>query len=1035
MMNLRSPKITLCLVLLVSTAAEARDWYVRAGSIDGDGSRAMPFNDPWQALEKAEAGDALHVAEGKYYGRLGLGTWKIPYDNMQLIGGYDRDFKTRDPWRHLTELLWDPASKNWPKEERLGSSAKGVVIDGVVIDMKDQTHYTDETQTSRKDMPSENAMMFWNAVTVRNCVIVNPGNYGIVTTGAALIENNLIVNAIGWAISIRMGQKEPATIRNNTMVFTWTYKDPGKGAYQGSPISLSGPALVTNNIIAHNDNHGILTTTAPDRVSITNNLFFMNLFSNVKSGFDGKDFIVDDKSMELLEEMGFKAYDGNEIKNPQLPFDPVWLSRYQKRTAGSPGKLVMDDFNKLRQALGLDLKGGAYNEAVGVAPAYAIEKALLLMQPKANIKQGARRIALSVNLSDAVATAEPARTYVKNDLANWLGNPSSVEGKALEIVIAVGGVANIGGIPSQFDKKDYAAAVIYDRSSGDLRATAFFKKGSNAQRAIDAASGWYQGTGKPSRLFLARGVAMLTTGLPKAGFLLESLEPYTDAAPVAKAVTGKDWFVRAGSTGGNGSREKPFRDPYQALEKVEQGDTIHVSEGEYNGQMKVGQWRIDTPNISLLGGYDKDFKTRNPWKHPTRLQAGDTKSRKGGFTIEGVDDHAGAVIDGFVFDRFVNNKYNPDGDLDYSLSEKSVHLRLFKQDCIVRNNVFLNGAEGAVRMGTAQTFENNIVINHYQFAIKVSSQEDPRPFVFRNNTVAFAWDLRFGQGLGAGGYLLDLGGRVQAVVDNNVFEFADNDAIRMAAEATGVELTRNSFSHNLWSNVQRPGAMEAVDDKTFAKLADFGFKKNTGNVVQSANLPLPKQWFDVYLGRVAYTPGKVTMDEWNQLREIMGQPVLATGASAGSGRAPAFPWKDALNVFPKNPKTTQGARAMDLPVEFKGVERTEESHEYEEVTWDSSARTPDAWAKLDGRRVAIKVVIREPSTSYYLPDISKDDHLCFTTVGPSGNEGGLPLRSYVKKGTRQERMVRQAKSEQTYIVRGIAREKKQMVVEQVERVD
>jgi hypothetical protein len=77
-----------------------------------------------------------------------------------------------------------------------------------------------------------------------------------------------------------------------------------------------------------------------------------------------------------------------------------------------------------------------------------------------------------------------------------------------------------------------------------------------------------------------------------------------------------------------------------------------------------------------------------------------------------------------------------------------------------------------------------------------------------------------------------------------------------------------------------------------------------------------------------------------------------------------------------------------------------------------------------------------------LDDVKKDDYLCFMATGPEGSEsGGLPLRLYVKKGTRQERVVQQAKPyssgpvEQTYTIKGVVRSNRQMVAEGIERAD
>src|SRR5215467_8461501 len=107
-MRFRAIALSAVAVLaLVSTAAapaRAREWFVRAGSEGGDGSQAKPFADPWQALETCEAGDVVHITGGKYFGKLNQGMWVIPFDNVQFIGGYDVEFKTRDPWTNRSEL-------------------------------------------------------------------------------------------------------------------------------------------------------------------------------------------------------------------------------------------------------------------------------------------------------------------------------------------------------------------------------------------------------------------------------------------------------------------------------------------------------------------------------------------------------------------------------------------------------------------------------------------------------------------------------------------------------------------------------------------------------------------------------------------------------------------------------------------------------------------------------------------------------------------------------------------------------------------
>src|SRR5439155_25864687 len=97
------------------------------------------------------------------------------------------------------------------------------------------------------------------------------------------------------------------------------------------------------------DQNGIYMTTAAEGVSLSGNLFFMNLYSNLKFFHEAKDIPIDDQSMDQLDEVGFKDASGNEVKNPHLAVDPKWMDAVSKRTSANPGKLQMDDCNKARQ--------------------------------------------------------------------------------------------------------------------------------------------------------------------------------------------------------------------------------------------------------------------------------------------------------------------------------------------------------------------------------------------------------------------------------------------------------------------------------------------------------------------------------------------------------------------------------------------------------------------------------------------------------------------------------------------------------------
>jgi len=1037
--------------LSVSEASpRAHEWFVRAGSEGGDGTAAKPFADPWQALEKCEAGAVIHIAGGRYFGKLNAATWVIPFDTVQLIGGYDKDFKERDPWKHRTELAWDPASKNPPRDARLKSQARNVVVDGLVIDMKDSSSYTDETKTGRKEkqIPGENAMDFTQAATVRNCVIINPDGYAISAPPGSTIENNLILNAIVFGVTIYTNTGDfktaVATIRNNTILFTWGFKEPGKGAYDGACIRINGPVSISNNILAHSDSNSIYSTYMAEKVTLTKNVFHQNLFSNLKCFVDNKDIVVDDKSMNDLEELGLKAFDGNEILDPGLALDPAWLDLYSKRTAYVPGKVTMDDMNKLRQLRGLPVLAKGGTPATGVAPAYDLEKAMDLMAPQnAKCKAGARRIALESKVTGAVAAA-PEKVYPKGELLEWYAQPGTVNGKSMEMIVSMGGVANVSSMPEQYKDK-IEGYRLYDKEGQGKSVTGFVMKGSNAQRLCGANSMNYDGRGKPETLFVVRGIAYEVKNVPKGAFFIESIEKFEPASAAADArPQGRDWFVVAGAAGGNGSKDKPFKDPWQALEKCERGDSIHVAEGEYYGKLKIGMWKIDTTFISLIGGYDKEFKERNPWTHPTLLFCPPEfkGTMRGGYMIEGEGDHTGAVVDGFVFDKRTNNQYFPNGDLDRDRSDAREHLWLYYPGVVIRNCVFLNGNGGALRVCNGSTIENNIFINHNTRTINMSKGHTAFPATIRNNTLLFSWEIKFGQGRGRGGSLLRLETDVRAIVDNNIFEFADNDAVVLSLDPAEIAFTNNVFSHNLWSHVSKSGTPSLVVDGTnFKQLADLGFKKAEGNVIlpEGSGCPLDEKFFNVYLSRTAYVPGKVTMDEWNQLREMLGQPVIATGGKGPEGFMPLYPWKSAIALFPKNAKCKAGARPAAQPVKFEGIERKVETFEYAESKWDE-AKDRASWDKLAKKRVMLKVAVKPADNQYQLDDVKKEEYQAFS-VQSVDDSGGLPMRCYVRKGTQYERVMRNAKDfatgkpEESYIIKGIARENRSMVVEVIERAD
>lgn len=1042
-----SAVVTFAVLLLVlgPPPAHARDWFVREGS-SGDGSQKSPFGDPWEALEKCEAGDHIHVARGKYYGRQESGTWKIPFANLELYGGYTADFKTRDPWENPTELTWKATSKNLPRgTARIsgGDDYSGFRLDGFVIDLKEQNSYAgDSLQPIWRPTP---LLMEQPRIVIANNVILNTSWDALRIRRGVTVENNLIVNSINSGIQVLDGTTlsnddttAPPVVRNNTIAFTWDYKTPGTGGQPGSAINVLGPATIEGNLLFHADNHGLYVAgVKPEKISVKDNTFFMNLFSNVKLANSAMGTVLADDDLESLDEVGFKTSSGNEVRDPKVRLDKAWMDKFSQRSGRQPGQVKMDEWNKYRQLLGLPLIATGGRAFEGLAPPWELKSALALLDAQG--KAGAHRKALPVGpFNEGSVAVLPNRNYEKADLKRVATERGAWGGRAIEAVVAVGQPRGLMGQPEGVTPGGWEGTMLFD-ASGQENVWGYFKKGSSLARTIEQAKR-LSSRGDPQQLFVLKGVAYDVKAVPLVGVVIDSLsEQLLSPATELPRPQGRDWFVRQGAKNGDGSKERPFKDPYLALERVEAGDTIHVAAGDYNGKLKGAQFKIDMPFITLLGGYDANFTERDPWKNPTLLRfIRDEKNDYGqGSNLEGALDHTGAIVDGFVFDRRDYNKYASDGDLLRDNSNRNEAVWLSSRGATVRNCVFLNGAGLALRISSASVVENNIFINFLYQVVRVERGDDNSPALVRNNTILFAWNDKFGDGSTTQGYGLKFDTGARGIADNNILHFVDNHAIEVFGSPSDVSVTNNAFSFNLFSNFQTSPANRFIDDATMSQFSQAGLRASEGNQVVNAQLPIDAKWFEVYSNRTGTVPGKVTMDDWNQLRSIYGLTLIATGGSGPSGFAPRYDYKKALELFPRNPKVKAGARRLELPVEFKGIVRSDPVVQTVDAEWPTLSQDP---ASLLGKRVAIKVAMRERDNQW-ADGLSKTELVPFKVSAPDGGSG-LPKRVYVKKGTRHERVARSAqplmpgqKPTEVYLVKGLVQARGELLADSIERLE
>ena len=95
--------MTLTAAALAATTAAATDIYVslETGKNKNEGTKEAPLKNLWKALENANDGDTIHLAEGVYPGKMKQ-NWFLIDKAVSIIGGYAPDFASRDPLKYRT---------------------------------------------------------------------------------------------------------------------------------------------------------------------------------------------------------------------------------------------------------------------------------------------------------------------------------------------------------------------------------------------------------------------------------------------------------------------------------------------------------------------------------------------------------------------------------------------------------------------------------------------------------------------------------------------------------------------------------------------------------------------------------------------------------------------------------------------------------------------------------------------------------------------------------------------------------------------
>ena len=232
----------------------------------------------------------------------------------------------------------------------------------------------------------------------------------------------------------------------------------------------------------------------------------------------------------------------------------------------------------------------------------------------------------------------------------------------------------------------------------------------------------------------------------------------------------------ASARAADGSKEKPYKDLQAAIEKANEGDTLHIAAGNYLGKNEEGFITL-LKSVNLIGGWNTDFTERDVIKHRTLIQPtaaqNMTSAGKALITIGNGTPRSfqakDLVIDGIILDKGFTNGYHPTkgkaegvetGMLIHApgQGENGEHKKVTTNraalislgngfgDITIRNCVLINGPFYGVLGSWSQgkiLFDNTLIVNNAFAGAEISgggkSGEFSLDVEYRNSTVLFNW--------------------------------------------------------------------------------------------------------------------------------------------------------------------------------------------------------------------------------------------------------------------------------------------------------
>lgn len=419
--------IFLSMAAMAAFAASAGDIYVSlsTGKNKNDGTREAPLKNIWKAVEDAQPGDTIHVAEGNYPGKMKCG-WIQLDKPVSLIGGYSADFATRDPLKHRT-LLQPSNDQNDKKGTAMALllvnfankpfAGFKMTIDGFILDDGFASSY--HAQKGKPEgfetgmwlegpaknlddaFPSANRYSLFTQlgygtegdIEIKNCVFVNGSNFGANVNwfkGKVTMRNNVFCNNRMIGANVQSSNGKPGEVKwefvNNTVLFTWSRLNDLADMGFGIRTNTGVDSDIHDNIIGLNVLTGFDNTKGnpkEKKTCLDGNIFFLNRESDIQMTVSPNIAKVRVEDFEDLEGVdGIASIEDNEDLSDPKAFagriNARYLDSFLSMKYSESTKLDEGKCNGLRSVLGLPLQGTITTTCDMYANRYPWEEALLL---------------------------------------------------------------------------------------------------------------------------------------------------------------------------------------------------------------------------------------------------------------------------------------------------------------------------------------------------------------------------------------------------------------------------------------------------------------------------------------------------------------------------------------------------------------------------------------------------------------------------------------------------------------------------------